>query len=314
MVKAEFRGVVTGLAAVGSIVLIAISVDLGVPGQALLQTIRFHLATAMLILPVLLLISGARRRAVLMLALVIMSLGQGGLIVLRQQDLRVPLAGRATLADFSLLNYNVLADNPTGTDAADLIVRTESDIAVIMEAPGIRPYFDRIGSVFPYHAGCDAPAPCDLALFSRTPLIDAQVYPLGVLRRLRFITAKTVIDGQMVTLAAVHLSKPYFDENARVELFHVMRVLRDIEGPLVVTGDFNAAAWSRALVDFVRGADLVPPPRYPSTWPVELGDFGVPIDNIFTRAPALVQDIAPSPPLGSNHRGLLARIGILATP
>ena len=67
----------------------------------------------------------------------------------------------------------MLSQNLTGGDAADAIVKAASDIAVVMEAPGIEHYFDRMATVYPYRAGCDAPAICDLALFSRTPLIDA---------------------------------------------------------------------------------------------------------------------------------------------
>jgi endonuclease/exonuclease/phosphatase (EEP) superfamily protein YafD len=249
MVKAEFRGMLTGLTVVAVLTLIAISVDVGIPGQDLLQSIRFHLAAAMLVLPILLALNGAWLRGLLVLGAILLSVGEGGLSLLRQQDLREPLLERATLAEFSLLNYNVLSGNLMGAEAAELVVTTAPDIAVIMEAPGIERYFDRLATVLPYRVGCDEPQTCDLALFSRTPLIDAGVQPLGPLRRLRLITARTIIGGQMVTLVAVHLSKPYFDENADAELFHIWRVLRDMEGPLVVTGDFNAAPWSRALID-----------------------------------------------------------------
>lgn len=288
MVKAELRGILTGFAAVAAGVLVAVSLDVGVPGQALLQSIRFHLAIGMLALPLLLLLGGARWRALLFLLLIIASVTQGGLVVLGQHNTRTILADARPLTEFSLLSFNVLSENARGDDAADFIVETAPDVAVIMEAPGVEPYFDRLATVLPYRAGCDVSATCDLALFSRTPLIDAQVHPLGDLHRLRFITARTVINGQMVTLAAVHLSKPYFDENAWVELYQVRRALRDIEGPVIVSGDFNAAAWSRSVADFAEQANLIPPPRYPATWPVRLGEFGVPIDNMFTRAPALI--------------------------
>lgn len=311
MVKAEFRGFVTGLAILGALTLLAIGLDI----QALdtLNSVRFHLAGAMLALPVLLVLVGTRWRALIMLVLVLASLGQGALIVLRQQEARTPLAGIPSSGEFVLLNYNVLSGNLTGEVAADSIVRAEPDVAVIMEAPGIAAHFGRLQASFPYHAGCDS-APCDLLLLSKTPLIDAQVRGLGPLGRLRLITARTVIGDEMVTLVAVHLSKPYFDENAWVELWQIGRTLADIEGPLVISGDFNAAAWSEALSSFVAQERLVPPPRYPATWPVILGEFGVPIDNIFTRGGLLIEDISATPAYGSNHRGLLARIGIKPSP
>ena len=39
--RSEFRGAVTGLALVAALLLVAASVNLGIPGQALLQTLRF---------------------------------------------------------------------------------------------------------------------------------------------------------------------------------------------------------------------------------------------------------------------------------
>ena len=56
---------------------------------------------------------------------------------------------------------------------------------------------------------------------------------------------------------------------------------------------------------------LAPGPAYPPTWPVELGPLGVPLDNVFTRAPLAVQSVEAIPdPMGSNHRGLLAGIAL----
>jgi len=115
-------------------------------------------------------------------------------------------------------------------------------------------------------------------------------------------------------VVAVHLSKPYFDENAWAELREVGWALSRIEGPVVVSGDFNATAWSEAISSFAEREGLVPPPRYPGTWPVLLGELGVPIDNIFTRGGLLIEDIAATPPHGSNHRGLLAQIAVKPAP
>ena len=47
------------------------------------------------------------------------------------------------------------------------------------------------------------------------------------------------------------------------------------------------------------------------TWPVRAGMFGVPIDNIWTRAPLLIEQVAALPDaMGSNHRGLTASLSI----
>ena len=133
--------------------------------------------------------------------------------------------------------------------------------------------------------------------------------------RERLAIARTVIAGRPITVAGIHLSKPYFDEAAAIELNSARRVLQKIEGPLFVSGDFNAAAWSSAVARFSERLNLIPPPYYPATWPVEAGDLGVPIDNMFTRGGLLIDAIgSPASSYGSNHRALLASVGLRAAP
>lgn len=52
-------------------------------------------------------------------------------------------------------------------------------------------------------------------------------------------------------------------------------------------------------------------PSYPATWPVRLGPFGVPIDNMWTRGPLFIASIqALDDAMGSNHRGILAELSL----
>ena len=72
-------------------------------------------------------------------------------------------------------------------------------------------------------------------------------------------------------------------------------------------------AWSDLVARFAADTQLVPPPYYPATWPIRFGALGVPIDNMFTRGGARIEAIeAMDDPLGSNHRGLLATVGLYA--
>lgn len=313
--KSEIRGLLTGLALVALLVLAAVSVPAIIPGQELLHSLRFHIAIGALALPVLLSIFGARWRALLVAALILTSIGQGALIVIAQLNTRAPMVAQVPVAHFNLLSFNVLASNKRGPDIAAYMLQTLPDVAVILETPGIEDQISELSTAFPYHAGCSTPQECDLSLFSRTPLRDVQVLRSRTFQRERLIVAKTTIGGQDVTVVALHLSKPYFDESALSELWQVINVIQDIEGPVVLSGDFNAAAWSGNVATFVERAHLVPPPWFPATWPVRLGPLGVPIDNVFSRNGALIESVeAMGSSIGSNHRGLVARIGIMAQP
>ena len=308
----EFRGMLTGLALVGMAVLAGVDGPQIIPGQELLQSLRFHIAGALLGLVVLLLISRAWWRGVLMLLVVFASLGQGGLIIYRQQQARQVFDGQTAAATMRLLTFNVLSNNGRGAEIVDYIFKAAPDVVFTMESNAVVPQIGRLATVYPYQAGCSPDGhDCDTMLFSRTPLTESRVLQFGAFERWRLIIAKTIIAGQEVTLIATHLTKPYFDEAAAVELRQLRRVLRDISGPVVLAGDFNAAAWSRPVARFVADAQMIPPPFYPATWPVRLGALGVPIDNMFTHDGARIDAISAMPDaLGSNHRGLLATISL----
>ncbi len=312
---AEFRGLLSGLALVGIATLLVIEAPSIIPGQDLLHSLRFHIAGALLGLVVVLLLSRAWWRGVLLLVLVGLSLGQGGLIIYRQQESRAAFDGRTPVASMRLLSFNVLSSNPRGAEIVDYMAKTGADVVFTMESNAIVPQLDRIATLLPYRAGCSPDGrECDTMLFSRTPLTDVRVIPLNPFRRFRLIIARTEIRGQAVTLVATHLSKPYFDEASFVELWQIARALRSISGPVILAGDFNAAAWSQAVAEFVAASDLLPPPVYPPTWPVKFGGLGVPIDNVFTRGEARIEAIQSTPDaLGSNHRGLLAVISLYGT-
>jgi len=312
MLRAELRGMATaGVLALG-LALLLVSVPGGLPGVELLQSLRFHLVALGLPLIALLLLTGARWRGLLAIAVVLASVGQGIVPLIEGYRSRAGTDGEI-LASIKVLSFNVLNSNAQARDAADFIIAQQPDIAVIMETPGVRAYLDEIAKVLPHRLGCDNPPSCDIAVFSRTPLLEAQMYHMQPFLRERLAVVKTVIDGVPVTVAGIHLTKPYFDEIAMAELESAERVLQAIEGPLIVAGDFNAAAWSNWVARFSASLNLVPPPVYPATWPVEAGDLGVPIDNMFTRGGLLIDTIeAPASSHGSNHRALLAQVGLHA--
>ncbi|KFC62708.1 AP endonuclease family 1 domain protein [Devosia sp. LC5] len=307
--KPELRGSVTILAILAMFGLAAASFDLPVFNPDVLQSLRFHWAAACLALPIALFMLGARWRGVLILALILASIGQGAYLIHRQQAPRSLLTDVADTDGFTVMSFNVLATSDRGQDITDYMIELAPDIAVILETPGIERNLDRLAGTFPYHIGCENSLTCDLSLFSRTPLVNAQMHLLGEMKRERLISARTIIDGRLVTIVALHLSKPYFDGMSIDELWQITRLLQQIEGPVLVSGDFNSAAWSSSVLRFVNRNDLVPPPRYPSTWPVRLAEFGVPIDNMFTRGALRIDEIGAMPSnFGSNHRGLLAQV------
>src|SRR5690606_27965706 len=106
--RSEFRGAVTGLALVAAPLLVAAGVNLGIPGQALLQTLRFHIAA--LLVPAVLArcAAGGRRHAVVPALLAAGGLAEGATFSYRQQAERMALAAAASGSLFRVLSFNIL--------------------------------------------------------------------------------------------------------------------------------------------------------------------------------------------------------------
>ncbi len=306
----EFRGAITALALVACLAVLAVSYDIGLPGQSLLQSLRFHIAAAVVGLSVPLFMSGAWWRGLLFLVVAGASAAQGGLIIKAQQDMRMEAAAHEVRPLFKLLSFNLLSSNPNGAAIADFVAASGADVVMLMEAAPIATQREKTRAAYPYVAACEG---CDLVIFSKTPLTDIKMSSLGPVWRNRLMSAATVIDGERVNLVLAHLVKPYYDDLAAGEIYVLSEALKRLEGPLLLAGDFNAAAWSDNVERLARWRGLAPGPGYPATWPVDLGPFGVPIDNVFARAPLVLTDVgATDDTFGSNHRGLLADVAIAA--
>ncbi|SMQ67182.1 Endonuclease/Exonuclease/phosphatase family protein [Devosia lucknowensis] len=306
---AEFRGALLALGGLLVLVFAVIVVHPGLPGELLLQSLRFHLILAGLGLAVLTMIVGARWRGGLLLAIVLAAGVHGALYVMEFQQRRVDYAGPPA-ATLDFLSFNVLTGNRRSEELVQSILADPPDVALIMETPGIEDYLDQVATVLPYRAGCSRSETCDISLHSSIPFDSFEVRDLPPLGRERVVIGKITVAGQGVTVVGIHLSKPYYDNTSEIELWLINRMLSEIEGPLILAGDFNSASWTDPVAEIGRSQNLAPGPTQPATWPVRLGPLGVPIDNMFTRGSAQIMSLVSGDSHGSNHRPLRAEIGL----
>lgn len=308
----ELRGALTAGALIVSAVLAIVSLRLELPMVELVHSLRFHFAAVLLVLVALLFATRAWWRGAVFLLVLLGSVAHGGYIIWRQQAAR-DFAGAAEARPLlKVVSFNTLQVNvANGPRIADFFIGSGADIIAVMEAGPITDEAARLAKVYPYHAGCDAGGPCDTVLMSKTPLTDVTVRSMSPVWRDRMIVAKTTIGGETINVVVAHMVKPYFDDFPYAESQVMANVIRSLEGPVLLTGDFNAAAWSPNIDWLRKEAGLVPPPFYPASWPIRLGPLGVPIDNMWTRAPLLITHIeAMGDAMGSNHRGLVAEVAL----
>lgn len=312
----ELRGGLLVLAGLVVFILLLATVTPGLPGELLLQSLRFHVIAGGLALLIVMVIAGLRWRALLFFLILAAAAAHGAGMLAELHGRREPMTNDRPVTVLDVLSYNVLTGNLEAEAAARFIIDAAPDVAVIMETPGIADYLDQISEVLPYRVGCQGEgAGCDLSILSRYPIIEGQVHRMWPFRYQRLLTARIEKDGVPVTVVGVHFSKPYFDQASWAEAEQLERLIADLDGDLIVAGDFNAAPWSDPVLELAHKTDLAPGPGHPATWPVIAGPLGVPIDNMFTRGHARIDEIvAGEDSYGSNHRYLRASVGLYTAP
>lgn len=117
-------------------------------------------------------------------------------------------------------------------------------------------------------------------------------------------------DGLQPWIVVVHPPSPVIAGNLplRDRIFgELAATVGQLDGSVIVAGDFNATPYTPAFRAFAEGAGLASFERFPATYPSRLRDLGLPIDHVLVRDARLV-DLQAIPPIGSDHRPLSARI------
>jgi endonuclease/exonuclease/phosphatase (EEP) superfamily protein YafD len=278
---------------------------------AFFESLQTHISIFGAVLALLALLFKRHWYAVFLL-IIALALAAHSLVMLREYA--VPTAAADAHPSFRLLSFNIDSSNlENGERIGDLIVGSKADLIVISEASPLLSQMPRLSEIYPYRVGCGVlVAECDSLLMSKRPFLKQNIRDLGSLWDNRFIMVTIDMDGQPVTFAAAHLSKPYFDDFHRGELDVLQQILSLAEGPLLLTGDFNASVIEPDMRDFLTSTSLHHVFPEPATWPIEAGGFGISIDHVFGRAPLRLKAVRQIPDsMGSNHYGLISEFTVV---
>lgn len=233
----------------------------------------------------------------------------GGTLVTRHLGYSAAVQGGE--ADLDLIWFNVLHNNPEPPgNVADALLESDADILLLSEPEQLEAEFDRLLQSYPYAAGCRGE--CPLTALSRYPLEVISFKRMRHWRPGRLLVLRVVPQGSAaVTIVATHQVKPWYYGASEEDRWYLADTLNDLEGPVVLAGDFNAAPWSRRLDELYDVFGFTPSRMPVGTWPAAAGPLGVPIDHVMTRGGADLVSYEPwGADLGSNHRGLRAGISL----
>ncbi|SEW38999.1 Uncharacterized conserved protein YafD, endonuclease/exonuclease/phosphatase (EEP) superfamily [Cognatiyoonia koreensis] len=184
--------------------------------------------------------------------------------------------------------------------AADILA-ADVDVVMLQEVSKRTAHvLDLLADQFPYQHWCRHNEWMGEAVVSRIPMSGE-----GICTSTRGAAAAPIdIDGATVWVASVHIPWPWPYKSMTNEA-EVGAVLKGLEGPVVVAGDFNMFPWTKRVRDVAAasGTELVGPTRATLT----LWEMPLPIDHVLAPGGGSVER---RPLLGSDHRGLIADVRI----
>ncbi|WP_431319956.1 endonuclease/exonuclease/phosphatase family protein [Rhizobium sp. YTU87027] len=277
---------------------------------AFVYSFQIHFALAAVAGCLVLLLLKRHWYAYLLLTVAAVLLGHG---VIMLREFASPPAAADTPPLFSVMSFNIEHENFSNAgQIAAFIVASNVDVVNILEAAPLRPYIARLSGTYPYRIGCGEEInQCDTLVLSKRPFIEKKVRSLGELWQNRLTYSVIDFEGTKINFLAAHLAKPYFDDFQGDELDDLGSVTGAIDGPLVLTGDFNSAILDPRIQRYIRTTGFQTIFPEPATWPIRARDFGISIDHVLVRPPLRlksVQRIADN--MGSNHFGLIAEFAI----
>jgi len=157
---------------------------------------------------------------------------------------------------------------------------------------------------FPYQHICPFKSIGGTAVLSKRPIIQGsqKCFEGGGM------TVVQIDDSpEPVWVVSAHLNWP-FPYSQRQQVQRLLPKLAELQGPVIIGGDFNNVPWSYAVQSVSEASETWRLPGTLTTFHIgHIGLLGVPIDHVLgPRDCAGKTELRPK--LGSDHHGVLARI------
>jgi endonuclease/exonuclease/phosphatase (EEP) superfamily protein YafD len=210
-----------------------------------------------------------------------------------------------------IITYNLWFGNQKLDEVASFLNSADADVAVLEEVmPSQRDKLRYLlKAKYPYMIG-----QFDVVMFAKYPvreggkIIGDRSGRRG--RKSMLLWTTFEIKGVVFDIAGVHLAYPFNARDQATYMPTLIEFARNRERPLIVAGDFNLTPWSVKLQRFTRETGLQRYNTFMPTWPMNrLWPF-VAIDNIFASAEFAPIKVETGPPVGSDHRPLIADIAL----
>ena len=225
-----------------------------------------------------------------------------------------------------VLSFNVLAHNPTPDAVFQFVRASDADLVVLVDAKRWRwrQVVSDLGRPYPYHAPRTWPQPPPVFVFSRFPIVSADLVAeqrAGPRPPRPYLVVELAVGGQRLVIAGVHSTWPGLSASGhhrqQRELAGLAEIVRTIDRPVIVAGDLNSTPWSPRFRDLVGAAGLrnaADGQGYVATWPRWFWPAQIPIDHVLLKGSLTVLRLRRGPALGSDHYPLIADLCLRSSP
>lgn len=167
---------------------------------------------------------------------------------------------------------------------------------------------------YPYSKQVPMPNNFGLAVYSRFPLDNIEVFSLIDQRVPSIQVSVQLPESDPLTLIATHPVPPMTAQSQQHRNRHLLALADRIpsEGPVLLAGDLNTTPWSPVFRDLVQRSGLQDSTKgygIQATWPKPNLLFGIPIDHVLYSEELVVLDRRIGPDVGSDHATLMVHIG-----
>lgn len=212
----------------------------------------------------------------------------------------------------TLYSANLWTEN---TDVAAIkasITAANPDILVLIELGGpISGHMDEILAGYP-HRVITPPRPREDGA-ERT--VVASKYPVSEVphrpAELSNVAALVQTPLGPINVVGVHLTRPWpydYQWGQIIQATALSGLVAELQGPVIVAGDFNSVSSARIGRQVQAETGLVPAPGWPGTWPSSLPSaFGFTIDQVYHSPSLALVDRKLAKPMGSDHRAVVTR-------
>ena len=218
-----------------------------------------------------------------------------------------------------LMTHNMFGLNTDMKRMAAAIAAENPDIVALQEYFPAQQSLDALlRPSYPYSVRCQGGKRANIGLYSKIPFdkemsdADCPESP-GSQRTAHILAGFTLSDGTHFSVLTSHMDWPWPIDRQQDELAAIETAVAQVQGPLVVVGDFNSTPWSYAMRGFEHDTGLSRETRnlitFPElftvpgrlvrggvlhTWPI------LPLDQVFERG-LRVTELHRGQPTGSDH-------------